>query len=112
MLCLCLSVRNLHNRPLCCSRKQINRTRIRSGATSAKRFRRRRGAPQICGLHPPKKADHGIELAQIQQKTVKIEYFAPSCCLVHDLASPPPGSKCWSFSTTGSSPVTSDKIGS
>ena len=62
-----------------------------SGATSVKKFRRRRAAPA-----PLEKTAHGIELAQIQQRTVKLEYIAPSCCLVRDLPSHfRQGRNCW-----------------
>ena len=61
------------------------------------------------------KTAHGIELAQIQQRTVKLEYFTPPCCLVRDLASHLARVETPAFSTARSSPprpATSDEIGS
>jgi hypothetical protein len=59
------------------------------------------------------KTAHGIELAQIQQRIVKLEYFTLSSCLVRDLASHLARVEMLAFSTAGSSPsrpATSDEI--
>jgi hypothetical protein len=61
------------------------------------------------------KTARGIELAQIQQRTLKLEYFAPPCCVMRDPVSSPRLVEMLAFSTAGSCtsrPATSGKIGS